>query len=166
MPVLSGDNPETLVKIVGRAMSSCEACGKFESVDVWRFESGLQLRICDACIAGVKTKLCVGMVIPAAHARRTDPDTSKIAARSVNVTRGQENVRRIIERAFGPGKDFTLDDLVDACAEWWPRMIAGKWTPSGVRSRCRELVDRGTVARVGKRRLKTGRAGHIHRLVA
>lgn len=120
------------------------------------------IRLCDRCLAELKSKLCVGMVLPAAHARRTDPDTSRLAARSVNVTKGQRQVLWVIKASFGPVHDFTLDDLVEAAAH----CLAGeKWSPSGVRSRCRELVDHGIVVRLGTTRLKSGRSGHVHRLV-
>lgn len=144
-------------------MSACEGCGRFESVDVWRFESGLQLKVCDGCVAAVKTVVCVGMVTPVAYARRGDPDTSKLAARSVNVTQGQNDVYLLISAEFGHADDFTLDDLVSAAERrWTPHR---PWTPSGLRSRCRELVGQGKVIIVGRRRLPTGRSARLHRFV-
>lgn len=75
-----------------------------------------------------------------AHARNSDPETSVEAADSVN-PRIRESQQEVLERlrACGP---LTDDQLVERL----PRM-----SPSGVRSRRSELVERGLVRDSGAR---------------
>lgn len=152
------------VEIQGPTFDTCASCSAYVAVDVI-IAGSVQMPLCASCLGALKSKLCVGMVLPAARARCTDPDTSRLAARSVNITKGQKRVRDLITREFGTTTDFTLDDLVAAAARRWTQMFPGNYSPSGVRSRCRELVDHGIVVRLGEVKLKSGRSGHVHRLV-
>ena len=72
-----------------------------------------------------------------AHARRTDPDTSHAAARTVKVSKSHAAVLA----AFAQHGRMRLDDLVAA--------TAGKLSPSRARSACAELVVKGAVRVVG-----------------
>jgi len=152
---------------IGGAMDDCQSCERFEHVTAVATRNPREtswttrLRLCDECLSSLKSKLCVGMVPEQAHARRTDPDTSKLAARSVNVTKGQELTLALIRRAF-PCDVFTLDALVAAAEKY---LEPGTWTPSGMRSRCMELVTKGKVLRLGTTRLPSGRQARLHRLV-
>jgi hypothetical protein len=79
----------------------------------------------------------------------------------VNVTKGQSRVLGVIRVCF-PHDLFTLDQLVDAAADC---LEVDTWTPSGVRSRCAELVAKGRVLRLGTTQLASGRSASLHRLV-
>jgi hypothetical protein len=86
---------------------------------------------------------------PRAVARRGDPDTSWAAAASLPpaiLRASQREVLSILER-YGPMTDEQL-------VEW----TAGRQSPSGTRTRRRELTDLGLVIDTGKRHVtKAGR---------
>jgi hypothetical protein len=87
---------------------------------------------------------------PTPVARRTDPATSHAAARSVGDT---GTIRaRILEliRTEGPVTDEELVELIE-------RRHPGTATPSGIRTRRKELVDMGYLEDSGQR--DTTRAG-------
>lgn len=91
----------------------------------------------------------------AARARSADPDTSHAAAASLapdKIRLSQHAVLRHLRRN-GPMTDTELVDTFD-----------GKifQSPSGLRTRRKELVDRGLVADTGERvRLESGRTAII-----
>lgn len=160
MSLLPGDDAESVVIRVFELtrMSECWSCDALTTSGLW-FSGRREVPVCELCLSAFKVSICQGTVT--AHARRTDPDTSKQAAASVNVTKGQEQTLDVIRRAF-PISTFTLDDLVAAAAVL---LDAGTWSPSGIRSRCAELVAHGRVLQLGTTRLATGRSARLHRLV-
>ena len=85
-----------------------------------------------------------------AKARRGDPITSHLAAKSVdNITKTQEYVLRCLRR---PRADV---ELVTAYRSYKTAPMASE---SGIRTRRAELVDRGLVVDTGRRvRLSSGR---------
>jgi len=93
-----------------------------------------------------------------AHARRTDPVTSHEAARSVKVTKGQQQVLLLLQRI---GRAVTHEDLVSAAAAH-PEVIT--LTPSGIRTRCHELAVAGKVVQDGETRTRSGRRALLWRL--
>lgn len=96
-------------------------------------------------------------MIPTPLARRTDPGTSHAAAASATRKAEQcrEHVRTILDRH---PEGLTLADLVELHAaavrvHAWPA-----YSPSGIRSRCAELVDSGEVVDTGRRtKMPSGR---------
>ena len=94
-----------------------------------------------------------GFAEPVARARRTDPETSHAAAASVRNIR--ETQRVVLEelRRIGP---TTHEVLVAHMAT-----LPGYWTPSGVRTRCSELVAAGLIEPVGQTVVKSGRRATI-----
>src|SRR6185369_985735 len=94
------------------SMDPCWSCGVHTTQCLVLTRRLTDVHVCEQCLAEFKAKLCVGMVPEQAHARRTDPDTSRLAAASVNVTKGQERVLSVIRVCF-PLETFTLDQLVD-----------------------------------------------------
>jgi hypothetical protein len=92
-----------------------------------------------------------------ARARSSDPETSHAAAASVrDLTAKQQAVLDCLSCAAAPVTDQELALLYEALRhdEQWPEQ-----SPSGLRTRRAELVDRGVVASVGRKRLDTGRLG-------
>ncbi len=87
-----------------------------------------------------------------AHARRSDPTTSHDAARSVDVKRGQALVLEMV-RQYGP----CTDDYLCTSASMQRLTIS----PSGVRTRRKELADKGLVVAVGTGKTASGRAARI-----
>lgn len=88
-----------------------------------------------------------------AGARSTDPQTSFDAARSVDLTAGQEKVLD----AFRRHATLTDEQLV--------RMLLAELSPSGARSRRAELVEAGLVEWTGETvRSATGRQTRVWRL--
>lgn len=79
------------------------------------------------------------LLAPAARARASDPETSHAAARKVNVAR----CRMIVLQALTELGTATSDDLVCHCA--------GDVSPSGVRTRLKELQRDGVVRVCGER---------------
>ena len=78
--------------------------------------------------------------IPRAHARRSDPETSREAARSVtNIRESQQRILGVFQ-VGGPMADHQL-------LEYLPRT----YSPSGVRTRRSELVAKGLLRDSGKR---------------
>lgn len=102
---------------------------------------------------------------PRAYARRTDPDTSHQAAASL----GSEKIRRsqaeVLEllREVGPVTDAALVHLYEA------RISVGgslPQSPSGIRTRRRELVELGKVRDTGARvRLPSGRLAAVWEVI-
>jgi hypothetical protein len=83
-------------------------------------------------------------------ARRTDPDTSWEAARSIDRIRESQAAILGVLRAIEPATDEMLLDAV--------RSASIRMSPSGVRTRRHELVDLGFVRDTGNRvRGATGR---------
>lgn len=90
-----------------------------------------------------------------ARARRNDPDTSHAAAQSVRGLTGKQTaVLTCLKRAARPLTDQEMALLYEALRtdEEWPEQ-----SPSGLRTRRKELVEKGHVVSIGKRRLDTGR---------
>lgn len=86
------------------------------------------------------------------EARRTDPQTSHDAAASITEETLTRNQRDVLEhlRIGGPSTDF---DLVDALCNRGRLM-----SPSGCRTRRKELTEAGLIRDSGKKmRLPTGR---------
>lgn len=85
-----------------------------------------------------------------AHARRTDPETSHAAAASIsehNITNGQRAVLQTLRR-IGPANDERIVALYTGPPQ----------SPSGIRTRRAELVDRGLVFDTEQRvKLASGR---------
>jgi hypothetical protein len=94
---------------------------------------------------------------PTAQARRTDPETSREAARSLKAERlraSQEAVLAVLKR-HGPLDDHTLVDLYDMLTA-----TGGipEQSPSGIRTRRHELVEAGEVVDTGERaKMPSGR---------
>ena len=88
------------------------------------------------------------------RARRTDPDTSHAAADSVHDLRAsQAAVLWVLTLLGGRATD---EQIADAYTPDYPRRP--QQSPSGLRTRRRDLVDRGVVRDSGERvRLRTGR---------
>ena len=87
-----------------------------------------------------------------AHARTTDPETSHAAAESIKPDALRATQAAVLDavRRHGPLTDTRLISV--AAVERW------KMSPSGLRTRRTELVDRGLVYDTGSRvRLKSGR---------
>lgn len=92
-----------------------------------------------------------------AYARRTDPETSHAAAASVKVRASQLAVLRFIERE-GPMTDEHLVQTYDG---------EPAQSPSGLRTRRKELVDQGLIEWTGElARMSTGRQARVWRKVA
>jgi len=81
---------------------------------------------------------------PRKMARRSDPATSFQAAASVDLTNGQ----KIVMAAFRVRNQMTDDELVNLVAE-----LRLKLSPSGCRSRRKELVERGILRDSGVKAL-------------
>ena len=90
----------------------------------------------------------VAPVVPIAHARHTDPQTSHQAAASV--TRITDTRQAILDayRLRGPMPDFDLEEYYGQVWQMhrWPRQ-----SPSGIRSRRAELTDLGLIIDSGRR---------------
>lgn len=98
-----------------------------------------------------------------AHARRTDPATSHEAAASLSsdkLRRSQEAVLRVLREGEPfTGKPMTDERLVEAyeqCVRLWQCQYP-KQSPSGIRTRRKELVERGFVKAMGTTVLASGR---------
>lgn len=97
-----------------------------------------------------------------AHARRTDPQTSHEAAKSVRGITDLQNKLRALFRGFGPMNDEQLAEAYDEIRHHngdWPRV-----SPSGLRSRRSELVRLNLVEACGEGRTASGRKCTIWRL--
>lgn len=111
---------------------------------------GEHAHIGDSCptFTGPRLYDAVKKFTPVAHARRSDPDTSKLAAASVkNLGRTRDAILRIL-RALGPCTD---EQIQAAYSRGYGNPILA--SPSGLRSRRSELVRMGLVVdsgRVGK----------------
>ena len=84
-----------------------------------------------------------------AHARNSDPETSHQAAASIPSAAIRESQRLVLDMLdfHGPMADYTLVML-----------LAGRMSPSGIRSRRSELVTLGKVVDTGRRvRMPSGR---------
>jgi len=92
---------------------------------------------------------------PRANARASDPETSHAAAKSVRRIRRSQAAVLSCLKLLGPRSDTLLvSDYEDYRAEHqWP-----KQSPSGIRTRRKELVTQGFIADSGvRRRLDSGR---------
>ena len=95
-------------------------------------------------------------ITPAAVARHGDPDTSWAAAQSQTPAKLRESQKTVYRRLFRHGP-MTDTDLV--------RVVAGL-SPSGIRTRRRELVDLGLVVDTGDRvTLPSGRKSIVWAVV-
>lgn len=84
-----------------------------------------------------------------AHARRSDPTTSHAAAASVaDLNATQRLVLRVL-REIGPSSDERL-------AEYWQTHDVSSISPSGLRTRRAELVEKGLVVDSGQLVMTTG----------
>lgn len=101
--------------------------------------------------------LATGVVPPeVAHARTTDPETSHEAAETVDVRTSQAEVLRLLE--LGPATD---EELAGRAYRKGVRM-----SPSGLRSRRAELVDKGLAEHTGEHKLtKAKRRTRVWRAV-
>ena len=93
-----------------------------------------------------------------ANARRSDPDTSHAAAQSLSSDKLRESqgavLRHFVEH--GPMTDVDLGNAYEGPPQ----------SPSGLRTRRRELVDRGLLEDAGTRkRLTSGRYAIVWRVV-
>lgn len=82
-----------------------------------------------------------------APTRATDPETSHLAAASVNLTRGQ----RAVLAEFRLYKQLTDEQLIEVLAIRASSCIDAKLSDSGARSRRAELVAAGLVRDSGLR---------------
>lgn len=84
-----------------------------------------------------------------AHARRSDPDTSKVAAKSVGLVAELQLEIVWILGQFGSMSDPTL------AAHYWDygSNLPRRATPQNIRSRRAELVKAGLVCDTGKREI-------------
>lgn len=100
-----------------------------------------------------------------AHARTTDPATSHAAAASITPDKLRESQRVVLAflKVRGPMTDTDLVEL-------WQHYRLREWndqSPSGLRTRRRELVAAGLVRDTGRRqRLDTGRKAIIWEAVS
>lgn len=93
---------------------------------------------------------------PRAHARRTDPVESHQAAASVDVKPNQAAVLRVL-REVGPVTDAALVTLYQSRQAVDPTSLPVQ-SPSGIRTRRKELVEAERVRDSGARvRLDSGR---------
>lgn len=105
---------------------------------------------------------------PVAHARRTDPETSHEAARSVEALPKRLADVLLVLTEHGPAHDE------DLCQLYRQRMRSAIWsrrvmeqTDQSIRSRRAELVKAGKVEYTGQKALtKTGRKSRVWRAVA
>ena len=93
----------------------------------------LRSKAADVCM------FCAALQINRARARRTDPETSLAAAKSVSISSG----RRIVLKAF-------LRACVPICDEHLTILTKGEISPSGARSRRSELTRAGLIRYTGK----------------
>jgi hypothetical protein len=97
----------------------------------------------------------IDMFAPKAHARASDPETSHAAAKSVRRIRRSQAAVLSCLKLLGPRPDTLLLSGYEAHRDehQWP-----KQSPSGIRTRRKELVAQGFVADSGvRRRLDSGR---------
>ena len=91
-------------------------------------------------------------------ARLTDPETSHAAAASVNIAT-LPHVKQAILTLYAVCGPMTDDELREV---WDQRMLSTPISPSGLRTRRRELADAGVVRDSGQRRtLPTGRSAIV-----
>lgn len=84
-----------------------------------------------------------------ASARATDHENSHAAARSVDLTGGQAKVLALLDTVGCP---LTHEEMVERAP-----LYGISLSPSGIRTRCRELADRGDVARCSETTTTSGR---------
>ncbi len=88
-------------------------------------------------------------------ARRTDPWTSWAAARSVSHLRERQQVILFVLAHHQP---LSLSQLV---TEYQKSLQYPSQSPSGIRTRCKELEDQGLVEAVGTRTNENGRSERL-----
>jgi hypothetical protein len=94
---------------------------------------------------------------PRAHARRTDPETSKAAADSVRGIRESQQFILGLFRRFGPMTDERL--VLRVSEDRGPHV---KLSPSGIRTRRKELESLILVRFTGRReKISTGRLARV-----
>jgi hypothetical protein len=97
---------------------------------------------------------------PEAHARRSDPDTSSAAARSIgNMSTRRADVLRVLAEV-GPCTDVVL---VEEYESRMGRGVIGQ-AASGIRSRRAELVPRYVVDSTERAKLPSGRNATVWKL--
>ena len=112
-----------------------------------------------------------------AHARQSDPDTSHEAAASVGNLTGRQgailrflenNLEKMMEMVGLPKSHFTDFALVLAYQERW-RSVLPRYpdqSDSGIRTRRKELVERGLIEDSGMRvKMPSGRKAIVWRVV-
>lgn len=109
-----------------------------------------------------------GAVLPeAAHARHTDPDTSHAAAASITTPALRASQAAVLDALRGWPTGLCFNDLITWYADHRAR---GGWplqSPSGIRTRVRELVTAGLVRDTGDRvALPSGRQAIVWAVIA
>lgn len=96
------------------------------------------------------------------QARRTDPETSHAAAASLSEARITENQACLLQALaqFGP---MTDTDLVAAYQRHWKHAEWTQQSDSGLRTRRKELTDKGCIVYHGEATLATGRKAQVWR---
>lgn len=112
-------------------------------------ESGLYCAVCD--LVRKHPRHGTGETLQQAHARRTDPSTSHAAAAAVQDLSAQQSLVLKVLREIGPSTD-------EALADYWQTNDVSSISPSGLRTRRRELVEHGLVEDTGQLALTV--AGH------
>lgn len=111
----------------------CDRCGGAGLIDGWDMAGRPEARPCPSCQ-------------PSARARRSDPITSHEAAASVRkITETHTRLLDLLER-----RGAMTDEEISAA---WTGSGLPPASPSGLRSRRAELVDRGLIADSGMTRL-------------
>lgn len=92
-----------------------------------------------------------------ARSRRTDPRTSDLAAKSINLSHNREFLLHVM-RGCGEGTDEEI-------ARYYAATSAPKQSPSGLRSRRKELVRMGYVEDTGRTK-KSAATGRLQKVWA
>ena len=95
------------------------------------------------------------------RARRDDPETSHAAARSVQ-PHLRENQQALLSVLEGAEEGYTDEELFDSYLARYNRGIVPGQSPSGLRTRRKELVKLGFAEHAGcTRTLRSGRQGIV-----
>lgn len=111
---------------------------------------------CPTCVVRSGTERDDGRT--AAAARSTDPSTSHVAARSLDVVQLRESQRAVLD-LFVDRPEMTLEELVDAA-----HAVDVSFSDSRIRTAAAELVSMALLVDTG--RLRTTRAGRPARILA